>query len=106
MGGLIRLQCGWQLHSSVGHLRQESIGQRCHRHFAHCDKGGCGVHGEVLADVQMNVQGIGEKRGGLVGLSKHLIGHLFLEVGIPALDDAGPREVIATVDKQICASIQ
>ena len=103
--GLIRVQCRWQLHPSAAHLRQQSIGQRCHRPFAQGQKAGCGVHGEVLADVQVDVQGVGEKRGGLVCLSEHLVGHLFLEVGIAALDNGGPREVIA-VGKQICMSIQ
>ena len=103
--GLIRVQCRWQLHLSASHLRQQSIGQRCHRPFAQGQKAGCGVHGEVLADVQVDVQSIGEKRGGLFCLSEHLIGHLLLEVGIAALDDGGPREVVA-VGKQICISIQ
>ena len=85
---------------STGHLREEPAGQRSHEHFALGEKDGRRVGSEVLSDVQMGVQGVGEQRCGLIGLFEHSIGHLFLIEGIATFDNRRPREVI-TIGEQI-----
>ena len=78
--------------------------ERLHRHFAQGEKGGRGVHGEVLTDIQMDAQRISEQRRGLVNVALDLIGYFFLKEGIATFDNGGPREVIAS-GKQIFKNI-
>jgi hypothetical protein len=90
---------------SAARLGKKSIAQREHIPFAQGDKGRRTVRGEVLTDVQMDAQGVGEQRRGFVCLPENFIGHLFLIESIATLDNSCPREVI-TIGKQICMSIQ
>ena len=69
--------------------------ERLHGNFAQGDEGRRGAHGEVLPDIQMDAQRIGEQRRGFVNLALHFIGHLLLKDGITTLDDGRPREVIS-----------
>ena len=97
---LIREEGRWHQNVSTGHLRKKLAGQRSHEHFALREEDGRRVGGEVLSDVQMDVQGVGEQRCGLIGLFEHSVGHLFLIEGIATFDNRRPREVIA-ISKQI-----
>ena len=82
------------------HSREKSTREGVHRYFAQSEKGGRGAHGEVLADIQMEAQCIGEQRRGFVDLTLDLIGHLFLVEGISTFYQGHPGEVIA-VGEQI-----
>ena len=94
------------MHLSTARLGKNSIAQRAHRRCAQREKGRCTVRGEVLADIQMDTEGVGEQRRGFACLPQNLISHLFLIEGIATLDNGCPREVIA-IGKQICVmSIQ
>ena len=88
------------MHLSTARLGKNLIAQRAHRRCAQREKGRCTVRGEVLTNVQMDAQGVGEQRRGFVCLSEDLIGHLFLIEGISTFHEGRPREVI-TVGKQI-----
>ena len=94
------------MHLSTARLGKNLIAQRAHRRCAQREKGRCTVRGEVLTNVQMDAQGVGEQRRGFVCLSEDLISHLFLIEGVATLDNGCPREVVA-ISKQICVmSIQ
>ena len=105
VAGLIGEEGGWQKDLSTCHVRVQSLGERLHRHLAQGEEGGGSVRGEVLADIEMDAEGVGEQRHGLVDLALHLIGALFLEEGIATLDDGRPREVIA-IGKQIFMDVR
>ena len=59
---LIGEEAGWQQDLSTAcHWREQSLGERLRRHLAQGDEGGGSVRGEVLADIEMDAESVGEQ---------------------------------------------